>query len=119
MDSAIRAATKAAIKLRGDFKIGSKPTINVVFHVPGSLGCLDWDGIRDAKYSRKQKLLMIQVAVPENIGASITPEDFVIQSLYGANAIAFEFFRQKGIAFPLAEAEQLVSEMEGTMKGFH
>ena len=43
MDSAIRAATMAAIKLREDFQLVSNPAIHVVIHSPGNLGCLDWD----------------------------------------------------------------------------
>ena len=95
---------------------GSSPPVNVVFHVPGSTGSPDWDGLRDAKFSRQQRLLMVQVAVPENIVESANPENFVIESLYGANAIAFEFFRQKNMDFPLAEAEQLVANIESRMK---
>ena len=107
---------KIAAELRGNFEFGSRPAVNVVFYVPGSLGSPDWDGLRDAKFSRQQQLLMVQVAVPENIVESANPEDFVIESLYGANAVAFEFFRQKNMDFPLAEAEQLVASIESRMK---
>jgi hypothetical protein len=37
--------------------------------------------------------------------------DYVIKELHGANALAFEFYRQKGIQFPLAEAEKLVTRI--------
>ena len=116
IDLALRAAMKIAAELRGDFEFGSSPAVNVVFYVPGSLGSPDWDGLRDAKFSRRQQLLMVQVAVPENVVESSDPEDFVIESLYGANAVAFEFFRQKNMDFPLAEAEQLVAKIESRMK---
>jgi hypothetical protein len=68
----------------------------------------DWDHGRIAKYSAKQKLLLIQVAVPQDIVASTSPLDYVIGELHGANALAFEFYRQKGMQYPLREAEQLV-----------
>ncbi|QDU57916.1 hypothetical protein [Aeoliella mucimassa] len=112
IDSAIMAATKAAAELRGEFKFGSSPAVNVVFHVPGSTGSPDWDGLQNTKFSRQQQLLMVVVAVPENIVNSANPEDFVIKSLYGANAVAFEFFRQKDMDFPLVEAEQLVASIK-------
>lgn len=116
VDQTIKEVGKVATELRGDFEFGSGPAVNVVFHVPGSLGSPDWDGLRDAKFSRQQQLLMVQVAVPENVVESENPEDFVIESLYGANAVAFEFFRQKNMDFPLAEAEQLVANIESRMK---
>ncbi len=115
IDLAIRAAGKAAKTLRGEFEIGNSPAINVVFYVPGSTGRLDWDGIRDSKFSRQQQLLMIQVAVPDEIILSTKADLFVIESLYGANAVAFEFFRQKGMQFPLADAEKLVSEIDASI----
>ncbi len=116
VDRAIMAATKAAAELRGEFEFGSSPAVNVVFHVPGSMGSPDWDGLRDATFSRQQQLLMVQVAVPESVVESANPEEFVIESLYGANAVAFEFFRQKNMDFPLAEAEKLVASIESRMK---
>ncbi len=116
IDRTIKEAGKAAAELRGDFEFGSSPAVNVIFYVPGSLGSPDWDGLRDAKFSRRQQLLMVQVAVPENVVDSSDPKDFVIESLYGANAVAFEFFRQKNMDFPLAEAEQLVAKIESRMK---
>lgn len=116
VDRVIHAAMKAAVELRGDFEFGSALAVNVVFFVPGSLGSLDWDGLRESKYSRKKQLLLIQVAVPLEAIESDRPEDFVIESLYGANAVAFEFFRQKRIEFPLAEAEMLVSQIEACVQ---
>lgn len=114
--SKIQRAITAAMKACPDFEIGSCPAVNVVFHVPGSLGSPGWDGLRDAKFSPRQQLLMVQVVVPETIVESESPKGFVIESLYGANAVAFEFFRQKNMDFPLAEAEQLVASIESHMK---
>jgi hypothetical protein len=113
---AITAAGIAAMELRGDFEFGSGPAVNVVFHVPGSIGKPDWDGLRDAKFSRRQQFLMVQVAVPEDAVESPAPEDFVIQALYGANAVAFEFFRQRKIEYPLADAEALVEQIESRIR---
>ena len=43
--------------------------------------------------------------------------DFVIRELHGANALAFEFYRQKKMEFPLAEAEQLVGRIRQAATG--
>jgi len=117
IDRAIVAAAKAAKEVRGNFEFGSMPAVNIVFHVPGSLGRPDWDGLVDTKYSKQKQLLLVQVAVPQEIVDSPTPEDFVVESLFGANAVAFEFFRQRNIVFPLADAEQLVTGIESSIRG--
>lgn len=116
IDRAILAVTKATAELRGAFIFGSTAAINVVFYVPGSTGRLDWVGIRDSKFSRQQQLLMVQVAVPDEIVKSTKPHEFVMECLHGANAIAFEFFRQKGIQFPLAAAEKLLIEVKNSIR---
>jgi hypothetical protein len=105
-----------SMELRGLFEVGDCPAVNVVFYVPGSLGAFDWDGIRDAKFSKQQKLLMVQVAVPANMIDSPSLKDELIESLHGANAVAFEFFRQKGMQFPLADAEDLVLRIKDRME---
>jgi len=112
IDRAIRVVAKAAVQVIGDFEFGTSPATNVVFHVPGALSRPDFDFIRDAKFSRKQKLLIVQVPVPGEVVASDSPMDYLIESLYGANAMAFEFFRQKGMEYPLAEAEARVAKVK-------
>jgi len=117
VDHLTTALMKAAAECTGSFECATGPAINVVFHVPGSLGRPDWGGIRDAKFSRKRQLLMVQVAVPAKMVDSPSLKDYLIKSLYGADAIAFEFFRQKGLKFPLAEAEKLVQRIKEKMEG--
>ncbi len=39
--------------------------LNVVFHLPGRVVKPDYTGLRTGTFSRKQKTLMIQAAVPE------------------------------------------------------
>jgi len=116
IDRAIVAAAKAAKELRGDFEFGRMPAVNVVFHVPGNLGRPDWDGLRGAKFSKQSHLFMVQVAVPREIVDAQSCAAYVVESLFGANALAFEFFRRKKIAFPLADAERLVVGIESSLK---
>lgn len=118
---AISAAMRAAIEARGSYAEGSVPAVNVVFCVPGSLGRPDWDHGRVAKYSAKSKLVLVQVAVPADVVESEAALDFVIRELHGANALAFESYRQEKMEFPLADAEQLVGRIRqaaaGTVQG--
>jgi hypothetical protein len=112
IEVAITAAMRAAIELDESIDEGTVPALNVVFCTPGSVvGKPDWDHGRVAKYSPKSKLVLVQIAVPNDVVHSGTALDFVIGELHGANALAFEFYRQKKMDFPLAEAERLVMEI--------
>jgi hypothetical protein len=112
IERAITAAMRAAIEARGGSEEGSTPAVNVVFCTPGSIvGRPDWDHGRIAKYSAKSKLVLVQVAVPADVVGSEAALDFVIRELHGANALAFEFYRQKKMEFPLSDAEQLVGRI--------
>ena len=90
-------------------ELGKTPLVNAVFVVPGSLGIADFEGLQFGEYSKKEKAVVVQVAVPAEVVSQSDFMAFLIESLHGANAMAFEFFRQKGEYFPLREAEGLVS----------
>lgn len=113
----INAIGKAVIKLRGDFEIGKSPAVNVVFYVPGSLGGVDWEGSRDSTFSRKQRLLMVQVAIPKEVADSENPVDFLVEALHEANVIAFEGFRKRKIEYPFDEAETLIDDVKRKLTG--
>lgn len=103
---------RIAKELRGSFEVGDGPAVNVVFCVPGSLGGPDWDWLQEARFSKKKKLLLVQVAVPPDVVEAPALKEFAIKSLRGANAIAFLTFNEKGMTFPLKEAEQFVTQIK-------
>jgi len=119
-DSKVHAALskvmQAAIEARGDFEFGTAPAVNVVFTVPGSLGGPNWSGARDGTFSRKEKMLMIEIAVPEEIVSSDRVLDFIIEALRGANAIASDVYRKRCLPYPLRKAEELVTNIEQLAK---
>jgi hypothetical protein len=43
--------------------------VDVVFHVPGPLVSPDYEGLRTGTLSRRDRLIMIQVAVPADLGS--------------------------------------------------
>jgi len=94
---------RIASEERGDFTVGSWAAVNLVFHIPGSmLQDLDYEGLRDGAFSRKQKLLMIQVAVPGTIAVTQDEEqvcEFLLDSLLKANDLAAKYFKKKGIEY--------------------
>lgn len=106
----LQKATKAVV---GSSKAGGEtPGVNVVFYVAGSFGAPDWDWVRDAKFSRRRRLLMVQVAVAEEMVNSPELRNFLIKSLHAANTVAFHFFEDKGIKYPLREAEDTVLKIK-------
>ena len=109
----ISSVAKVATKVCGPSETFVGPAVNVIFCVAGSLGKPDWDHGRITKYSPKRKLLLVQVAVPPEVVSSRSALDFVILELHGANALAFEFYRQKHMQYPLAEAEERVRQIRG------
>lgn len=50
--------------------IDSPLGVNVVFHVPGHILSPDYSGVRTGRFSRRRRLLMVQVALPVDV-----PED--------------------------------------------
>jgi hypothetical protein len=44
--------------------VNSPVRLNVIFHVPGTLGSPDFEGTRTGSYLNKENLLIVQVAVP-------------------------------------------------------
>jgi hypothetical protein len=115
-DQASDEVCRAVIDLRGSFGTGESAEVNVVFHVPGSIIEPDWEGARDATFSKKRKLLMVQVAVPRDVAAHPWPIAFIIESLHKANRIALRVFHGKGIEFPLAAAEDLVDRVADRLR---
>jgi hypothetical protein len=107
----IMAINKALKEFRGQLKLGEVPWVNAVFVVSGSLGAADFEGLKYGDYSKKDKGVVVQIAIPTKIVEGEGLVDFLVDSLHGANAMAFEFFRQKGEEFPLREAEGLVSSV--------
>ena len=94
------------------FRVGSSPALNVVFYVPGSLlAYRDLTRIEPARFSRKQKLLLVAVPVPPEMINSSCALDFVIGALHQANAIAAEVFAKKNVGtFDLAAADAIVEK---------
>lgn len=108
---ALSKAAKQALVARGDFPFGKKPAVNIVFTVPGSQGTPDWEGAREGKYSAAKKLLLVEIAVPDKEAQSDTPFGFIVEMLHAANCIAFHFYDEKGLGYPLQDAESIVADI--------
>ncbi len=94
----------------GGFKQGDAPAYNIVFCVPGSLGEPDWTDLRQVRYSKKNKMILLHAAVPREVVASDSAFDYLIATLREANDAAYRFFKHKGLLFEKDKADWLVVE---------
>lgn len=97
---------------RGTSSIGSEASLNVVFHLPGNLSAVDFNGLRSGTFSRKKKLLMIQVAVPEEELEAEDPEHFIFWAMREAVAMAAPAFKKAKIPFSADDHLALVDAVE-------
>jgi hypothetical protein len=118
IEDLLRAAIKAAKAARddGDDFLG-KPSINVVFYVPGSLNVYkDLNKIEAARFSRKQKSLLVAIPVPLELVQSRTAIDFVVDALFQASRLAADIFTRKGCdPFDLERAEAIVEKVRQSL----
>ena len=109
----------AADRTQTGFPFGSLMALNLVFHIPGSiLSDLGYEGLRHAKFSRSQKMLMIQVAVPKEIAASHdmqTIRKYVLDCLREANSIAAAFLEKKRVEYSQASFLSLIKDLENIL----
>ncbi len=110
IDMAILSVMDAIRDARGERIKGAEPAVNTVFYVPGSCGLPVPTKMEAARFSRKQKLLLVAVPVPPEMINSPDALDFVIGTLHRANAIAAEVFAKKNVGVFDAERADAIVE---------
>jgi len=73
-------------------------TLDLVFHVPGNLISPKFDGQRTAKFSRRERTLMIQIAVPTDKIHSDCPEQFLFASIAKAIPLGVAHLEKRGLS---------------------
>jgi hypothetical protein len=89
--------------------------VNVVFYVPGSvIADSGLTVIGPGRFSRKQKLLLVNVPVPKTILQDLEGSiSFLIEALHKANAVAANVFSRKGLEpFDFETAEAMVERVK-------
>lgn len=97
----LRAILKRSVELWGsaeDTVERAGCMVNVVFHVPGTFRQPDFVGVRTSTFSRKLRILMVQVAVPDEFGSSMDMAGFVFDSLHSAVDVAVQYFHDEAMA---------------------
>lgn len=111
---------KIVVDERGPFTVGTVSAVNVVFHVPGSVvRDVGYQGFRDGKFSRKDMMLMIQVAVPQELVVCQDTDvitSFLFNALREANRIASKYFKKKGLEYSQPKYLSLVDAVEAKFK---
>ena len=113
-----KASITIANSRQRDFRSKSHPWVNPVFVVAGSLGEPGFDGIRLGHFSKREGGLVVEIAIPQMVVEAVNLRDPIVNGLRMANAAAFHFFHDKGIKFPLRDAEELVSLVEDQLEEF-
>ena len=113
--SPFEQAIRAAGAFFRDKQQGDFGSLNVVFHVPGSLVKSGFLGARTSKWSRKTKMLMIQVAVPEEAKESKQQLKFILNSIREAIEIAKPVFKKAKVEYPAEAYLALVEQGENSL----
>ena len=90
---------------------GDFGSLDLVFHVAGSLVQPEFEGVRTGLFSRKERLLQVQIAVPAEVVASADSYAFLVDRVEEAIRVAGPRFRKASIPYPqdeyLARVERL------------
>ena len=99
------AAMKKASQRIQELRAGrlSEFNVNVVFQVPAEDFTLEFEGLRSGRFSRKQRALMVQVAIPEGEPEG-DPDEEVRRLLLEAIDLAEDFARMEAV---IGESERL------------
>lgn len=91
--------------------ITSEGSLDIVYHVPGSMVQPEFEGLRTAKFSKKEKTLMVQIAVPTLFENKQDLTKFLVEALREAIQLAKPVFRRTEVPFSHAEYLQLVDSI--------
>jgi hypothetical protein len=111
--------TRAIRRLGELLNTGSKVeggSLDIVFHIPGTIVKPNFSGTRTAKFSKKEKMLMIQIAVPEILVSCAQPEQALMDLLADAIPLAGPVFAKAEVQFPHQEYRNLLQDARNALK---
>jgi hypothetical protein len=93
--------------------------LDVVHQYPGTLFQPEFKGIRTGSFSRKQKMLQIQVEVPSKVIGSEKFGEFYLDSLEKVVRLGKQYFDKKGIPFSLETHLALVQHLRTALQDYY
>jgi hypothetical protein len=114
-ESPIADTIRRLKKARVPREEGPFGSLVIVFHVPGSIIQPEYEGVRTARFSRKQRTLTLQIAVPAE--QTYTPDlDFLLNAIRKAIGMARPRFERAGVRYPEREYLDMVDRIEKELK---
>ena len=119
-ESIIRRTLNKAMNIAFDtrqpnYNDGTEAWINPIYIVPGSVHKPDFEGYKLGHFSRKQKGLVIMIAVPQSVANGKAIPEFIAASLREAVRLAAAHFAGKGISFSSLKAEKIILAIEAAL----
>ena len=89
-------------------EMSSEGSLDIAYHVAGSLVRPQFEGLRTGKFSKREKTLMVQIAVPILFESDIHLAHFLVDALREAIDLAAPVFKSTKIYFSTEEYLTLV-----------
>lgn len=113
IDHALIKAMNIAAKVREpNYNDGVEAWANPIFIVPGSIWQPEFEGYKLGHFSKKEKGLVVQIAVPQSVADGKGIPEFIGSSLREAVRLAAAHFASKGISFSTLKAEKIILAVE-------
>lgn len=110
-------AGMTAMRVRdANYNDGTEAWINPIYIVPGSIHKPDFEGYELGHFSRKQKGLVIKIAVPQSVANGTGIPEFISTSLREAVGLASAHFASNGISFSTLKAEKIILAIEADLE---
>jgi hypothetical protein len=100
---------------RGPGREGDYGSLDVVFHVPGSILRPKFEGVRTSSFFKRDRIHMIQIAIPEE-QVNAPDLDYLMSSIRQAIRLARPRFEKAGIKYPEEEYLATVDRIERELK---
>ena len=112
VDTIITRLARASHAYQQAYEIASEGGLDIVYHVPGSMMQREFEELRTGKFSKKEKMLMVQISVPTLFENEQHLEKFLVEALREDIQLAKPIFKSAKIPFSQDEYLQLADSIE-------
>ncbi|MBP7002074.1 hypothetical protein [Amaricoccus sp.] len=110
-------AARIAVSVRDqEYKSLNEGWINPIYIVPGTVSKPDFEGCKLGHFSKKDKGLVVAIAVPQSVADGEEINSFIGLSLRNAAHIAAEYFKCNKISFSTLKAEKIILSIEAELQ---